>query len=239
MVRLAVLNFKAPTLHTHFAVDAMYFQAAQSSFEQGVQAERKVDRARHKHEVLIDRAAAIRDAHHGDEVGAYDELEPIYIRMESTAYNVGAAWAPALRAFSITHICCAAALESHVNIRAEDLLAGFLLKKFNKLDIESKWVLLPKMLGLEGFDVGDQPFQGLTQLVRFRNQLVHYRDRSEPWVDPGVPGFLGNLGLTREAANQSIECVRKMIAALATLLKQEPPYWLGLPLEKISYFYIK
>ncbi len=233
------MSLGPPEIFTRLAIDAMYFHAARQSFEYTLAAQSRVTRASRRHDELRERAAGILQRYKGDHYRAYDELEPVYIQMEGTAYKIGAAMGPVLRAFAITHILCAATLESHINSQAEEFLRGFHFKKFSKMDLETKWLVFPRLMGLESFDPGAEPFQGFTQLVRFRNLLVHYRTHSEPWADPGVPGFLRDLGLTKDAAAKSIESVKGMVAKLAGTLKQKAPFWLESPLKDINYFYVK
>jgi hypothetical protein len=150
--------------------------------------------------------------------------------------GLGFAYAPVIEGLGLTHVLCAAALESHINACARELLEGKLRDGFDDAGLEFKWLALPRLLGHAGFEAGNEPFQSFHRLVQFRNHLVHYRERREVWIDPGVPSFLDNLGLTRDAAQKSIHSVVGMISELARQLGHEVPYWLNREPGSMNYF---
>lgn len=183
-------------------------------------------RGLHRFEELRVKSEQVLQEYDEDALEGYTELEPIYIQMDGASESAGFAYSPLLEAAASAHILCAAALEGHINSRASELLVGKMQHKFEFLDLEFKWLLLPKLLGKEGFDVGAQPFQGFAKLIKFRNKLVHYKQREEHRTENGIPTSLADLGLTIEDAANSVSCVRQMISALATQLGNDLPYWL-------------
>jgi hypothetical protein len=212
---------------TAFAVDKMYFHAACGAFEKAVGEQRQVDRAQRRIARLKEREEIALARHEGDVFAAYDDLEPVYIQMESADYELGAAYAPFLQSLALVHILAAASLEAHINSHAAGL-QGILYRTFERSSLESKWLILPRLIepARPGFNPGAQPFQRFHRLIGFRNALVHYRSRVEDWKPPGVPTFLDELGLTKGDAEASLNAVRGMVAELARQFSLEEPFWL-------------
>jgi hypothetical protein len=228
-------------LTTVFAVDEMYFHAACGALQKAVVEQRRIDRAQKRIARLKEREEIALERHEGDVFKAYDELEPVYIQMESADYELGAAYAPFLESLALVHILAAASLEAHINAHAASL-EGMLFRSFERWSLESKWLIFPRLIepARPGFDPGAQPFQGFHRLVGFRNSLVHYQSRVEDWHAPGVPSFLGKLGLTIGEAEGSLNAVRGMVAELAKQFSLEEPFWLRRPYEPggTSYFQV-
>jgi len=210
---------------TALRLDATYYAAARRCLERARQVEPKVADLLQHFAKLCAREENIRNRHRGGVEAHYDRLESIWIQMEGIYESLSFAYGPLLEALASTHILCVAALESHINARAAEFLTGRMHDRFETADLEFKWLSFPKLLGKEGFDPGASPFQDLTRLIKFRNALVHYRKRREPWKYPGVPSFLGNLGLTLGDSTRSVECVRRMMSALAERLGEKVPHW--------------
>jgi hypothetical protein len=223
-----------PRIETLLLVDAMYLHAARASFQRALEQEAAIDKARKRIGLLHTRRDRIVAKHGGDSMAGYDQLEPIYIQMEGADYQLGEACGPQLHALASVHILAAAAPESHINAFATATLAGSVLQLAERFSLEAKWFTLPRLAGLPGFETGEEPYQGFARLVRLRNSLVHYKQRSEPWEAPGVPAFLEDLGLTREAADRSLEAAVGMVARLAKQRGLSEPYWLER--QDISYF---
>jgi uncharacterized coiled-coil protein SlyX len=222
--------WKGPDWHTVLKVDAMYFHAARQAHAKGIASLRAIERAESRAGKVQERIDAlnemlaqgrINDSDH------YDKLEPLAIRMDDLEYDVGAAYGLLLENVGTVHILAAAALEAHINIRAENSFScNRVLEAFERLSLDAKWLMFPRFHGLQGFDTGSEPFQGFDRLVKFRNRLVHYKTRREPWRGASVPPeFLGDLGLTSDAATQSLAAVRGMTAQLAVQLGESPPWW--------------
>jgi len=220
-----------PVWHTVLAVDAMYFHAARQTHAKGVASVRGIERAEKRvarHQEKID---AINEMFSKDEIDAsrhYDKLEPLAIQMESVEYGVGTAYGLLLEHVGMVHILSAAALEAHINFRADQVFSGRLWNAFEHLSLDAKWLFLPRVLGLAGFETGAEPFQGFDQLIKIRNRLVHYKTRREPWRGSAAPPeFLVDLSLTIEAAEQSLAAVKGMTTELAKQLGEKPPWWLA------------
>ena len=224
--------------HVSLMLDAMYLNEAERALELAIKGGRSVEMAMQKVERLNQISECILEEHHGNKLAAYDDLEPICIQLEGAEYELGAAHAPVLQAIAVVHILAAASLEAHINGRAIHLLSGKHFELFERFSLEAKWTTLPKLLNLAGFDVGAEPFQSFSRLVKLRNALVHYKAKQEDWAPPGVPGFLCQLGLTQEDGARSIKAAKGMINGLARQLRDNEPFWLRCK-DKINYFNVE
>lgn len=233
---LKYLFAKPPTPMSVLKLDAMYYHAALQCFEKARAAEPPIAEARHEFKELNAESERVLEKYDGDPHRGYSELEPLYIRLTGACERIGFAYAPAIEGLGLTHVLCAAALESHINSRAQELLEGRLRHGFDETNLEFKWLSLPRLLGNVGFEPGKEPFQSFHVLVQFRNRLMHYKERREEWVDPGVPTFLENLGLTRELADKSLRATAAMVSELAKQLGQEQPHWLRREPGEMNYF---
>ena len=224
-----------PSIRTTLLIDAMYFHAANQSYDQALRHQKGIEKAERVTSRLNERRDRILATYENDHWEAYDDLEPIYIQMESADYGLGMAYGPFLQSLASVHILCAASLESHINTSGREHLSQKHFELFERFSLEAKWITFPKLLGLAGFDPGTEPFQGFSRLVRFRNVLIHYKGRIEDWQPPGVPSFLNELGLTETDARRSLETVKGIITKLAKQFGEDEPFWLRHKGD-ISYF---
>lgn len=162
------------------------------------------------------------------------DYEQAAIEMENICYDLSEAHSQLIRGYALVHILSAAALEAHINALARGRLGGVERDEFLQLSLKAKWIFLPKLLAGFTFNAGAQPFQGFSDLVRYRNDLMHYKLRAEPWRSGEAPEFLKTLGLTYEAATASFTSATEMIGTLADKLGERRPYWLEK--EAGSYF---
>ncbi len=221
-------DLSPPTWSTTLSIDAMYFHSAKGCCEVAKVSLKAIGKARKAFADLRNEEADILDQHDGDSYKAYDDLEPIYIQMDGAEYDIGAAYGPYLQNIALTHILCATASEAHINLIAKGRLKGKFRDNFEKISIEGKWLFLPKILGKATFNQGSEPFQSFGKLIKYRNELVHYKGRKESWAtfEEGMPKFLDKLGLSLRKARGSIWAVREMILELSKMIDEEPPYWL-------------
>ena len=177
---------------------------------------------------MRDQEAEIKDRYYDDLLEAYDEIEPIYIQMEHAEYVIGAAYGPYLQNIAITHILCATTAEAHITGIAKGRLRGKFKEIFEKISLEGKWLFLPKILGEMSFDQGSEPFQSFSKLIKYRNELIHYKGRQEEWegFEYGEPKFLEKLGLSLTEARNSLKTVGEMILEFSKMIKNDPPHWL-------------
>jgi hypothetical protein len=135
-----------------------------------------------------------------------------------------------------THVFCAAALEAHINSRAADALTGKLYNSFDKLSLEGKWLILPKMLGIVGFDPGKQPIQGFSVLITVRNSFVHHKASTNKGFYSRGPVLKFAKGLDIESVGKSISVAEAMISQLAQMLGEPYPWWLSKESESFMKF---
>ena len=206
----------------------MYFHAAQTSYRAAKSALKGIGQARKDFADLRKEEAAILGKHDSHYWSAYDELESTYIQMDNSQHGIGAAYGPYLQNIAITHILCTMVTEAHINVIAKEELEGRYWENFDRLRLEGKWLLLPRILGMEGFDQGAEPFQSFSKMTKYRNDLVHYKGKREEWefLDTVKPNFLNRLGLSLPEARSSLGTVKKLISTLSKLIDRDPPYWL-------------
>ncbi|MBL7190037.1 MAG: hypothetical protein ISS70_27230 [Phycisphaerae bacterium] len=173
----ALLDKFPPTFSTTLSIDAMYFHSAKSCCEFAKTSLKAIGKARKAFAHLRDEEAGILAQYDGDSRKAYDDLEPIYIQMDRAEYDIGAAYGPYFQNIALTHILCATALEAYINLTAKGRLEGKFGDNFERLSIEAKWLFLPRILGKTTFNQGSEPFQSFGKLIRYRNELVHYKGR--------------------------------------------------------------
>ena len=232
------------SLYTTLSIDAMYLHAARTCYESAKLSLRTVGRTRKEFLNLRRSEMEILERYHGDPFDAYDELERVYIQMEDADYNIGASYGPYFQNIALTHILCVTAAEAHINIIAKGQLNGKFWENFEKMSIEGKWLFLPKLLGNTTFNQGEQPFQSFSDIIKYRNALVHYKSKKEIWdgFERRMPKFLGRLGLSLREARKSIKTIKSMILNLSKLLNLEIPHWLregynDLPPEVVTNFF--
>jgi hypothetical protein len=214
---------------TVFAADAMFFQSAKNALMKASAARKGIARAERRllrHQAKMD-AISESAKEEGWNNDLYSGFEPLAIQMENYEYSLTEAHGPVLQQLALVQTLSAMCLEAHINTRAEALLPGREWSAFERLPLDAKWMFLPKVLGLPGFNVGVQPFQGFDAIVRARNGLVHYKPQKEEYHGFDNPdSFAARLKLTFEAGEASLTVTREMVATLAQQLGEREPWWL-------------
>jgi hypothetical protein len=131
-----------------------------------------------------------------------------------------------LESVATVHVFCAATLEAHINCRGLDMLQGRMYEAFQKISLDGKWLMFPKLVGAVGFDPGQQPFQNFSNLIRIRNGLVHHKSASDKASFAPGPVLRNSRGLTIADAEKSVMAARGMIRSLAEMLGGRSPWWL-------------
>ncbi len=213
-------------------VDIMYFHAARRHLELANESWPHVEKAL---ETLKELDEEWEHLHADDDLPLEESrLERIAISTEHQFETVGFAYAPVLEHIAIVHLLCANCLEATINAIGKDLLTGSMFEEFDKLSLTGKWLFLPKIRELKGFDPGKEPFQSFNRMIKFRNHLTHYRPKKEDGPAFAVPTFLASLGLTVEDAECSVKVTRKMVGDIHRQLKREMDY--GWDAERWTYF---
>lgn len=221
---------------TRLSIDAMYFHAARQAHAHAQNCAKDIEVAEQRWASLNKSYEEILSKYGGDAISAYDKLEPIAIELSNAHDEIGFAYAPLLKEVAVVHILCTATLEAHINSVAKELLQGNDFEHFQNLGIGTKWLFLPKIAGLSGYETERQPFQDFSKLLKFRNKLAHYKGLKEKWVYGSVPQFITDLGLTLGDSQKSIDSVEGMICELSKQRNIKPPYWLRPDLNNMSYF---
>lgn len=221
---------------THLEIDAMYFHAARQAHERAKCNIETINSAENRFASLDKEFCEIESKRDGDFCSAADELDRIGIQLSDAHDEIGLAYAPLLKEVAVVHILSTASLEAHINSLAKDLLEGKELEYFQGLKLAAKWLFLPRMVGLDGFKPGHPPFQSFSNLLKFRNKLIHYKGVKESWTYGAVPKFVVDLGLTIQNSQESIETVDNMVTNLTRQRGVETPYWLGKDLNETIYF---
>ena len=96
-----------------------------------------------------------------------------------------------------------------------------LLDEDDRLPLETKWLLLPMLLGSVGtFDKSQEPFQTFRELLRTRNQrLVHFKPAKETGggAFDRKHGYFGDLVNNVALAKRFCACIGEMIRELNRL----------------------
>jgi hypothetical protein len=116
----------------------------------------------------------------------------------------------------------AMALESYINLYgAENLGSAYFGKYLDKLDLRSKWVIVPRMVTGKELDTTSQGFSLFSNLVALRNRLVHDKPRKRR-----VDEVRDSDWVTEENAAAAIQAVRGMLDALRSLDPRVNIEWL-------------
>lgn len=87
----------------------------------------------------------------------------------------------------ITIVFSALALEAFIyDYGARKTSDNFIQKYIDKLDLVSKWVVIPKLITGKDFPRNGNSFELLKKLVKIRNLIVHYKSFDVPWENAGV-----------------------------------------------------
>jgi hypothetical protein len=153
----------AATMMSTLLGDAMYFHAAKTSLAHAASFRRRLENANAQVANLqgkMDALIGIREDNEEETplIRSFsNNLESLYFQIEGAEYRLGEAYGPILQGVATTHIVCAASAEAHINIQAQTKLKGREWAAFERLAVDTKWMFLPKLLGLPGFDPGAQP----------------------------------------------------------------------------------
>lgn len=119
-------------------------------------------------------------------------------------------------------VFCGLALEAFINDYAiRSLSRNYFNKYLDKLDLMSKWIVIPKLLTGSQLDAGSQPLQDLDWLIKQRNKLVHFKSQSVAVNKLGSIKFF-----TAQDAKKAISTVKSVVLALHNMDKRANETWL-------------
>lgn len=110
---------------------------------------------------------------------------------------------------------CALAAEAFINnYGIENFSKNYFTRYLDKLDLISKWIIIPRMVTGEELDPGSKVIQALSWLTGLRNRLVHSKSRKIPIDKIEKSDFFWI-----EDADRSLETIRNLIAELRRIDK--------------------
>jgi len=132
---------------------------------------------------------------------------------EDALDTVAVAQAAEERAAVTAVVFSALALEAFINDYAITRLSkSYFSKYLDKLDPAAKCVVIPRLHTGKEFDTDTQAFERLRKLFSLRNRLVHFKSTKKR-----VSELTPDDQVSYEHAEEAIEAVRSVVAALATL----------------------
>lgn len=122
----------------------------------------------------------------------------------------------------IVIIFCALVLETYINDYAISRLSkNYLERHLDKLDLASKWIVIPRIITGKQLDKSSKWFSDLSWLISLRNKLVHYKTRLLE-VEKICPADF----LWEDDAKRALETVKNSVLALKKVDKELKTGWL-------------
>jgi hypothetical protein len=206
--------------YTSLQADRMYLHAAQEALSRATEAWERVQKAQKEVDDLKAKIDRIEEKYKGGVHKVMEKTEDLcWWLVEDANPKLEDAYGPFVAECALVHVSCAAAAEAFINERAAGLLAGAEFDAFDKLPLDGKWLFLPRLVGKTGLDPGKRPLQGLVQVVKYRNALMHHKATREKWeIGCVAPSTLQRLGLCVDAAEKSLRATTKSMKNLSKIL---------------------
>src|SRR5438874_179538 len=152
----------------------MFLHGAEEALKRAKEKWPKVEKCQARIQALFAKEERIRRRHAKAPTVMHEKLESIAIQLcDSEQYSLEQGFGTAAMECALVHILSAAAAESFINAIANERLSGQEWDAFDKLSIEGKWLFLPRLVKVKGFKPGEQPHQGFSKCVKYRNGLMH------------------------------------------------------------------
>ena len=117
---------------------------------------------------------------------------------------------------------CALAAEAFINdYGIESFSKNYFIRYLDKLDLISKWIIIPRMVTGEELDPGSKVIQDLSWLTGLRNRLVHSKSRKIPIDKIEKSDFFW-----MEDAERSLETIKNLIVELRKIDKNIHFEWM-------------
>lgn len=127
---------------------------------------------------------------------------------------------------------CATSLEAYINHYAISNLSKSYFKTYlDKLDLLSKWVVLPRIITGKQLDAGSKGLQDLSWLITLRNKLVHYKSRKIE-----IAAIKDTDFLWENDAKKAIETVKNLVQELEKIDAAVDVEWTTNKYEKYPFF---
>jgi len=149
---------------------------------------------------------------------AYQKLLPLFSQEDADAmYQRSLLEMPAEQEFSISICFSAMALEAFIyDYAARNLGDGYVSKYLDKLDLTSKWLVIPRLITGSVIDPGCRAINLLRELVQERNRLVRSKSKAVSFT----PEFLEWFAETQSYLPERLSALKGLMAVyhLAALL---------------------
>lgn len=130
-------------------------------------------------------------------------------------------------------VFCVTSLEAYINDYAISHLSKNYLKTYlDKLDLLSKWVIIPRITTGTQLDTGSSALQDLSWLITLRNKLVHYKSRKIEIKDIKETDFLWE-----DDAKRAIETVKILVKELKKIDDDIYIDWTTKKYEKYPFYH--
>lgn len=153
------------------------------------------------------------------------ETERLAIQKASPdAYDLIAEKNDGIERFTIIVILfCALTAEAYINdYGIENLSKNYFTRYLDRLDLVSKWIILPRIITGRQLNPGSKPMQDLSWLTKLRNKLAHSKSRKIPIDKIEKSDFFWI-----EDAEKSLGTIRNLIAELRKIDKNIHSDWIG------------
>ena len=209
-------------IHDLLEVDAMYYSSAVVNYDIAKNQKKDIELAIENLKNNDD-ASYLEAYNWGDDIDLCSgEDVPIFIK---AAELLDETYSLYIRSLATVHIFCVLCLEAHINQRAKEILSGKIRDEFDRFSVEAKWLTLPMFKAKPSYNVGTEPFQTFSKLIKIRNVLVHFKASTEKWSRSINPDDKASLGFTLEEAQASLNTTKSMITFLSSTLEVEEPQW--------------
>lgn len=137
-------------------------------------------------------------------------------------------YAPVLRHlmnFKIVLSCC---IEAYINEVGITKLSIKEFGEFDKLSIIGKWLFIHQIFKLKkgSFKLGEEPLQGVSDLIRDRNKIVHYKSKPQKTYLQ-IPDFIDIYNLNPKECEKNLKSVKKLLRDFSNnWIGSNGPHWL-------------
>lgn len=142
-----------------------------------------------------------------------DEVEKIYLLNNTSEESH--------KSSVTTVVFISMAIEAYIyDYSARELSDNFAKTYLDKVDILSKWVLIPKLVKGKDFPIERQGFQLLKELFGYRNKLVHFK--SSNITSDNLADIHGRLVDSFEMASKAIQALIEISKDMEMIDSEEP-----------------
>jgi hypothetical protein len=162
-----------------------------------------------------------------DSSDIHDRLVTIGNNIEDTYFQLVRAFRPSWQHCAEAIILSTLSVEAHMNRRIIELVSSS--KERDKLTWagppHEKMQKVLRYLGKKAFSTSDKTFCDYQHVVRYRNNLAHYKPKLMLYDDGRPPRLPENLGLIPREAKKAVRIGEDLIEAFSQRLGVSPPAW--------------